>query len=219
MVQLEASLRASGSRARFAHVVTPLVEAQRAGGRDTVEPVDTPRPVASSASMKARTFMLVALLAWDPLADAQEAIPANFPASRYEAMIQEAPFAVATAAEPVVAAPSFAAELYVTGVARIGDNDLVTLSSRDKTKHFSLSSGEAGPNTEGIEIVQVDWSDSIGGTKVSVKKAGEFATLEFDRAELAMPLAPQHANPTSIPSHEDGELPKEKKGKKKGKKK
>ncbi len=94
----------------------------------------------------------------------------------------------------VVDAPSFAADLYVTGVARIGDTDLVTISSRDKTRRFSVFSGETNPR-EGIEIISVDWSDTVGGSKVSVKKGSEYATLVFDQAELAKPLAPEAQAP------------------------
>lgn len=141
--------------------------------------------------MHPRTLLLAPLLGASALAaDPPAAIPAPFPGSRYERMVQEAPFAVATAAQPVVAMPSFAADLYVTGVARIGDQDLVTISSRDKTRRFSLFSGDTSENAEGIEIIKVDWSENVGGSKVSVKKGSEFGTLSFDQAELARPLAP-----------------------------
>ena len=138
----------------------------------------------------------LAVLAWPGQAllgaEINADLPSALPAARYEQMIRKSPFALAT---PVVAAPAtpgFAASLYVTGIAKIGNADFVSISSRDQQSKFSLLSGEQGKDD--ISLVSVEWSDQIGKSKVTIKKGAEFAVLEFDQAALAaqpaQPVAP-----------------------------
>jgi hypothetical protein len=85
------------------------------------------------------------------------------------------------------ATPSFAASLYVSGIAKIGNCDFVTVASRDASQgKFSLTTGEEGQN--GISLVSVQWSDQIGKSKVTIKKGNEFSVLEFDQAALRAPV-------------------------------
>jgi hypothetical protein len=117
-------------------------------------------------------------------------IPSAFPASRYEPLIKSLPFALAT---PVaaVAAPGFAANMYLTGVAKIGSQNFVTIATRDQPPaHFSLTPGETA---DGISLVSVEWSEAVGKSKATIKKGTEFATLEFDQATMLKPplITPQ----------------------------
>jgi hypothetical protein len=111
------------------------------------------------------------------------------PMNRYAKMVESSPFAVATPVEAPVAAPSFAASLYVAGIAKIGTNDLVTIRSRnDPQTLYSLLTGEQSP--DGVNVLKVDWSDQVGRSRVKVKKGAEEAMLEFDQATLQKKIAP-----------------------------
>ena len=124
-------------------------------------------------------------------------IPAGFPPDRYEQLVKKSPFALATAVVPVVATPGFAANLYVTGIAKIGGSDFVSISSRDQQSKFSLMAGETGKDD--ISVVSIDWSDQVGKSKVTVKKGNEFAVLEFDQALLQGPIQASPQVPMPMP--------------------
>ena len=117
-------------------------------------------------------------------AEMQGDLPTAFPPARYAEMIKKSPFALATVtAPPVQQTPPFAANLYVTGIAKIGETDFVSISSRDQqTAKFSLLSGETGAND--ISLVSIEWSEQIGKSKVTLKKGSEFAVLEFDQIAI-----------------------------------
>ena len=114
----------------------------------------------------------------------------NRPAfERYAAMLKKSPFAVASA--PVVAAPTpnFAKDLYVANVARTSDGALVTVQSAvDRNLKEYLTS--KGPNEHGYSISgDIQWSDKPGQTKVPISKDGQFATIGFNQALIAQPVA------------------------------
>lgn len=112
-------------------------------------------------------------------------LPTPFPAARYQQMSAKSPFAVATAAAATAeVTPGFAAQLYVDGVARVGDTDFVAIKSRDPDKPAAIFV-EVGESTEdGIKVERVKWSDEMGRSTVDVSKGGEKATLEFDEQTL-----------------------------------
>lgn len=123
------------------------------------------------------------LLTVSAIAEIKVDIPASFTPDRYVQMVSKSPFALATPVTPTVATPPFAANLYVTGIAKIGDADFVSISSRDQqATKFSLFSGETGQND--ISLVGIEWSEQIGKSKVTLKKGSEFAVLEFDQIAL-----------------------------------
>jgi len=125
-------------------------------------------------------------------ADNNNEIPESFPPARYVQMAAKSPFALATpVAASTMQTPSFAANLFVEGIAKIGDADYVSIVSRDKstTAPFSLIAGETGENE--ISLVSIEWSEQIGKSKVTIKKGSEFAVLEFDQAALMAQSAPQ----------------------------
>jgi hypothetical protein len=110
-------------------------------------------------------------------------IPTSPPISRYAQMLDKSPFALATPlAPPEPTTQPWAASLYVAGVAKIGDKDLVTIRSRnDQQTIYSLMTGE---EKDGVSIVSVQWADQVGKSKVKVKKGAEAAMLEFDQATV-----------------------------------
>jgi hypothetical protein len=134
----------------------------------------------------------------------ETAIPVSLPAERYQQMIKQSPFAPATAVTAPVANAGFAASFYVSGVAKIGSQDFVTIASRDGQTRFSLAPGEEGP--DGITITKVDWSDQPGKSKVTMKKGNETGIAEFDEAAMQKPaaVAPQ---PPAIPMGVQGMQP------------
>ncbi len=108
--------------------------------------------------------------------------------ARYDEMMKRSPFAVATAIAPPPQAPNFAKDLYIANAARLADESVVTLSSSvDKNLKEYLSTKST--NKSGYSISNVEWSDRVGGTKVTISKDGQFAALTFNQALITQPLA------------------------------
>lgn len=137
---------------------------------------------------------LACMLSVSRAADLPEAVAL----ARYQAMIEKSPFAPATPPPPPVqveaAQPSFAETLYVTGVAKLGDTDFVTISSRDQQNRFSLTPGQK--NSDGIELASVEWTAEPGKTKVTLKKGTEFGVIGFDEAATHRGEGGETAAPT-----------------------
>ena len=114
-------------------------------------------------------------------------IPKSFEIARYQGMLDRSPFAVATAVAAPAATPNFAKDLYVANAARSKDGDLVTIaSSADKNFKKYLNSKEP---SDGYSITNIEWSEKVGATKVTIAKDGQTATLTFNEALLRQPLA------------------------------
>jgi hypothetical protein len=117
----------------------------------------------------------------------EDDLPKRFNFSRYQAMLDHSPFAVATAVALPAATPQVFKDLYVANVAHTPEADLVTIvSSADKNLKEYLST--AGPNEHGYAVSNIEWSDQPGATKVTISKDGKFATLSFNEALLSAPL-------------------------------
>src|SRR5213595_3350207 len=120
------------------------------------------------------------------LALADDPLPTRPAFSRYQGMLNRSPFAIATVAVPV-ATPDFARDLYVANAARFADGGFVTIgSATDKNLKEYLST--KGPNEHGFAISDIQWSDQIGQTKVTITKEGKYATLAFNQALLSQAL-------------------------------
>lgn len=111
--------------------------------------------------------------------------PASF--GRYQAMLDRSPFAVATAVAAPAATPNFAKDLYIANAARSPDGDLVTLAS-SADKNFKKYLTTKAP-LDGFSISNIEWSEKVGATKVTIAKDGQFATLTFNQALLSQPVA------------------------------
>jgi hypothetical protein len=121
---------------------------------------------------------------------------------RYQPLIVRSPFALASEnAAPVVASDDagFAKDLVLTGVARINGGEYVTLVSRDQSQRFGLMKGET---YSGITIASVAWSDTVGKTRVTLKRGHEYGVIGFD--EAAVCGAPPAAN--SAPKNPSAEV-------------
>lgn len=126
--------------------------------------------------------------------------PKRFKFDRYQVMLDRSPFAVATAVALPAATPDFAKDFYVANAAKSPDGDLVTIaSSSDKNFKKYLTTKEA---VDGYGIANIEWSDKVGATKVTISKDGKFATLTFNQALLAQPSSnapvPQPQPPPTV---------------------
>ncbi len=137
--------------------------------------------------MKTKNLSLV-LLATVPLQMLlADDVPKAFTFARYQAMMDRSPFAVATAVAAPAATPNFAKDLYVANAAHSKDGDLVTIAS-SADKNFKKYLTTNGPE-DGYTITNVEWSEKVGATKVTIAKDGQTATLTFNEALLKQTIA------------------------------
>lgn len=118
---------------------------------------------------------------------AAEDLPKPYSFARYQGMTDRSPFAVATALAPAET-PNFAKDLYVANAAHNGkEGDLVTVaSSTDRNWKRYLSTSAP---VDGFGISNIEWSEKVGATKVTITKDGQSATLIFNEALLKQPVA------------------------------
>ena len=125
-----------------------------------------------------------------------EDLPKPFSFARYQAMSDRSPFAVATALA-AAEGPNFAKDLYVANAAHSKEGDLVTIASstdRNFKKYLTTTT-----LVDGYSISNIEWSDKVGATKVTVAKDGQFATLGFNEALLHQPVAGGQNPPPAVP--------------------
>lgn len=140
-------------------------------------------------------------------------LPVRESFARYEPMLKNSPFAVATAGLGA-STPDFAKDLYVANAAHTGQGDFVTIAST--TDHNFKEYLTTQVTVDGYSVPNVQWSDRVGETKVTITKGGQMATLGFNEAVLseAMPNeAPQMpqpmvAQPSHLPMSFQGQVPR-----------
>ena len=149
---------------------------------------------------------------------AEDVLPPQYNFDRYSKMMDQSPFAVATAVAAPAATPDFAKDLYIANAAKSQDGDLVTIASTaDHNFKKYLTTKEP---VDGYSIANIEWSDKVGATKVTISKDGNFATLTFNQALLsqvapgggvgARPLPAPAApvpNPGGVPNAHAPKLP------------
>jgi hypothetical protein len=129
------------------------------------------------------TLATVFALAGATYSQAEEVLPPQYNFDRYSKMVDQSPFAVASAVAAPAATPDFAKDLYIANAARSQEGDLVTIASTaDHNFKKYLSTKEA---MDGYSIANIEWSDKVGQTKVTISKDGNFATLTFNQALLS----------------------------------
>jgi hypothetical protein len=142
-----------------------------------------------------------------PTAKAAEAdLPKPFPVSRYSALLEKSPFAIATAApEAAPPAENFSTNFVITGLAKNRGADgkevhTVFVRSRDLSTRLVLTGDK--PSDEGISVVSVEEAAVAAKSVVILKKGSETGRVEFDHAALAAsgggqppPTAPQTGKP------------------------
>jgi hypothetical protein len=162
------------------------------------------------------TLATVIAIAGATYSQAEDVLPPQYNFDRYSKMMDQSPFAIATAVAAPAATPDFAKDLYIANAARSQDGDLVTLASTtDHNFKKYLSTKEP---MDGYSIASIEWSDKVGQTKVTISKDGNFATLTFNQALLsqtspggavagrALPV-PAMPNPAGVPNAHAPKLP------------
>ena len=134
--------------------------------------------------MKPALITTFVMLASSVLAQADDGLPKRSDFNRYQAMLNRSPFAVASA-PAAGAGPDFAKDLYVANAARSPDGDLVTIASASD-KSFKKYLTTKMP-IDGYAIANIEWSDRVGATKVTITKDGKYASLTFNQALLSQP--------------------------------
>ena len=135
--------------------------------------------------LRAISMSIFALSAALSVAGADD-LPAKLNFDRYKGMLDHSPFAVASAVVAPAATPNFAKDLYVANAAKSQDGDMVTIAS-SADKEFKKYLTTKIP-VDGYAIANIEWSDKVGETKVTISKDGQYATLTFNQAELSKPL-------------------------------
>ena len=127
---------------------------------------------------------------------ADDAIPKRLDFNRYAVMVDRSPFAVATAPTQVAGPPAWSKDLFIANAAHTPEVDLVTIASvSDKNLKEYLTT--QAPNDHGYGIAAIEWADTPGGTKVTISKDGQFATIGFN--EAVMTPGPQPGQPPFQP--------------------
>ena len=129
------------------------------------------------------TLATIMAIAGAIYSQAEDVLPPQYNFDRYSKMMDQSPFAVATAVAAPAATPDFAKDLYIANAARSQDGDLVTLAST--TDHNFKKYLTTKEPVDGYSIASIEWSDKVGQTKVTISKDGNFATLTFNQALLS----------------------------------
>src|SRR2546423_1470352 len=127
---------------------------------------------------KAAAYMSIFALSGTLSIASADDLPTKLNFDRYKGMLDHSPFAVATAVIAAPTAPNACKDLYIANAARSSDGDTVTLmSSADKEFKKYLTTREP---VDGYGIGNIEWSDRVGETKVTISKDGQFCTLTFN---------------------------------------
>jgi hypothetical protein len=139
-----------------------------------------------------KTSLLIAVSIIPMVALADDPLPKRPDFNRYKAMLDRSPFAVATVAVPT-ATPDFAKDLFVANAAHSDSGDFVTVASAtDKNFKVYLSTKGSSSDQQGFAISDIQWSDQVGQTKVTITKDGKYATLTFNQALLSQTGQPSN---------------------------
>ena len=129
------------------------------------------------------TLATILAIAGATYSQAEDVLPPKYNFDRYSKMMDQSPFAIATAVAAPAATPDFAKDLFIANAARSQDGDLVTIASTgDHNFKKYLTTKEP---VDGYSISSIEWSDKVGQTKVTISKDGNFATLTFNQALLS----------------------------------
>src|SRR4030095_4734069 len=133
--------------------------------------------------MKYSLTLVILAVAGATYSQAEEVLPPQYNFDRYSKMVDQSPFAVASAVAAPAATPDFAKDLYIANAAKSQEGDLVTIASTaDHNFKKYLTTREP---VDGYSIANIEWSDKVGGTKVTISRDGNFATLTFNQALLS----------------------------------
>ena len=148
--------------------------------------------------MKYSLTLALLAIAGATYSQAEDVLPPQYNFDRYSKMVDQSPFAVASAVAAPAATPDFAKDLYIANAAKSQDGDLVTIASTaDHNFKKYLTTKEP---VDGYSIANIEWSDKVGGTKVTISKEGNLATLTFNQALLSQASPGGVARPMPVPA-------------------
>ena len=148
--------------------------------------------------MKDSVTLAILAMAGATYGQAEDVLPPQYNFDRYSKMMDKSPFAVATAVAAPAATPDFAKDLYIANAAKSQDGDLVTIASTsDHNFKKYLTTKEP---VDGYSIANIEWSDKVGGTKVTISKDANFATLTFNQALLSQTSPGGGGRPMAVPA-------------------
>src|SRR4029077_11650113 len=112
------------------------------------------------------TLATILAIAGATYSQAEEVLPPQYNFDRYSKMMDQSPFAIASAVAAPAATPDFAKDLYIANAARSQDGEVVTLASTaEYTFKKYLTTKEP---VDGYSIANIEWSDKVGQTKVTI---------------------------------------------------
>ena len=150
---------------------------------------DPATPVPAEHTAVSGDLSVAAELPAKAAKDAGADLPKPFPVSRYSALLEKSPFAVATAApEAAPPAENFSTNFVITGLAKNRAADgkevhTVFVRSRDLSTRLVLTGDK--PSDDGISVVSVEEAAVAAKSAVILKKGAETGRVEFDQAALA----------------------------------
>ena len=166
-------------------------------------PVDSPfRPTLFPLMKTCLSLLSASILAAVHAAPAAgPTIPQRPQPDAFQKLTEDWPFALATPVAAVAApvAP-WSSNYFVSGIGKNYESGkeevFVAIKKKDGTGAFSLYGTQANTD-EDVSIGGIEWSESIGKSRVTLKKGSEFATIEFDQAAIQTPVgqAPNMARP------------------------
>src|SRR5258707_3959030 len=110
------------------------------------------------------TLATILPIAGATYSQAEDVLPPKYNFDRYSKMMDQSPFAVATAVAAPAATPDFAKDLYIANAARSQDDDLLPIASTvDHNFKKYLTTKEP---VDGYSVANIEWSDKVGQTKV-----------------------------------------------------
>src|SRR6516162_11653064 len=106
------------------------------------------------------TLATILAMAGITYSKAEDVLPPQYNFDRYSKMMDQSPFALATAVAAPAATPDFAKDLYIANAARSQDGDMVTLASTsDHNFKKYLTTKEP---VDGYSVTSIKWSDKMG---------------------------------------------------------
>jgi hypothetical protein len=120
-----------------------------------------------------------------------DVVPGGFPADRYASLWEHSPFTTASVQQEA-APPGFADKLTLVGLAKVGDEDIVTLLNKESQERINLSTNKS---PQGLKIVSVELNADPMKACVTIQKGNETAKVRFDKSTSGGGQMASVANP------------------------
>ena len=144
------------------------------------------------------TLATILAIAGATYSQAEDVLPPQYNFDRYSKMVDQSPFAVATAVAAPAATPDFAKDLYIANAARSQDGDLVTIASTgDHNFKKYLTTKEP---VDGYSIANIEWSDKVGGTKGDNQQGRKFCDAYVQSSATVAGVAGRRCRTRPLPA-------------------